>query len=108
MSYYKRHMFFCTNNRQDNKKCCNNARAEEFCYYAKVQTKVLKLERDNVRVNLSGCLGRCAEGPVLVIYPDSVWYTYSNKEDIDEILFSHLQNNIIVKRLQLKRSKCHE
>ena len=101
MSYYKRHIFFCTNNRQDNKKCCNGAGAEEYCYYAKTKTKDLKLERDDVRVNFSGCLGRCAEGPVLVIYPDSVWYTYSNKEDIDEIFSSHIQNNLIVKRLQI-------
>lgn len=107
MSYYKKHMFFCTNNRTDNKKCCNSARAEEFCHYAKTQAKTLELARDNVRVNLSGCLGRCTEGPVLVIYPDSVWYTYSSKEDIDEILFSHIQNNTLVKHLQLK-PKCNE
>jgi len=100
LPYYNKHIFFCINQRQDNKKCCNNSGAEEFCNYAKTQSKNLKLE--NIRVNSSGCLGRCAEGPVLVIYPDAIWYSYSNKEDIDEILDSHLQNNSIVERLRLK------
>jgi (2Fe-2S) ferredoxin len=54
-----------------------------------------------VRINQAGCLDRCDEGPVLVIYPEAVWYTYVDREDIDEIVSEHLQNGRIVERLKV-------
>jgi (2Fe-2S) ferredoxin len=45
-----------------------------------------------VRVNKAGCLDRCAGGPVAVVYPEAVWYTYRGRQDIDEIVESHLKN----------------
>ena len=54
-----------------------------------------------VRINKAGCLDRCDEGPVLVIYPEAVWYTYVDEHDIDEIVDSHLINGKIVERLKL-------
>ena len=56
---------------------------------------------DGVRVNQAGCLDRCAGGPVLVVYPEAVWYTYVDNQDIDEIIESHLQNGQVVERLLL-------
>ncbi|MEQ8508128.1 MAG: hypothetical protein RIF37_17475 [Rhodospirillaceae bacterium] len=55
-----------------------------------------------VRVNAAGCLDRCELGPVMVIYPDGVWYRYENETDVDEILSSHIKNGIVVERLKLK------
>ena len=52
-----------------------------------------------VRVNKAGCLDRCAGGPIAVVYPEAVWYTYVDKSDIDEIVTSHLANGQIVERL---------
>ncbi len=54
-----------------------------------------------VRVNNAGCLDRCAEGPVLVVYPEETWYTYVDTHDIDEIIESHLQLGEPVQRLML-------
>ena len=54
-----------------------------------------------VRVNTSGCLDRCSEGPVMVVYPDDVWYTYVDKNDVDEIISEHLQNGRVVERLKI-------
>ena len=54
-----------------------------------------------VRVNTSGCLDRCEEGPVVVVYPDAVWYTYVDNEDLDEIVDEHLVNGRIVERLKI-------
>ena len=54
-----------------------------------------------MRVNQAGCLDRCAGGPVLVVYPEAVWYTYVDHADIDEIIESHLQNGQVVERLRL-------
>ena len=44
-----------------------------------------------VRVNQAGCLDRCDEGPVIVVYPEEVWYTYVDQEDVDEIIEEHLR-----------------
>ena len=56
-----------------------------------------------VRVNTAGCMDRCEEGPVLVVYPEGVWYTYVDREDIDEILESHVVGGVPVERLRLDR-----
>ena len=52
-----------------------------------------------VRVNKAGCLDRCAGGPVAVVYPEGVWYTFVDTNDIDEIVDSHLKNGQVVQRL---------
>ena len=52
-----------------------------------------------IRVNTSGCLDRCEQGPALVVYPEGVWYTYIDEDDIDEIIDSHLLNGVPVERL---------
>ncbi len=52
-----------------------------------------------VRVNQAGCLDRCEEGPVCVVYPEGVWYTYVDESDIDEIIDSHLVGGKPVERL---------
>jgi (2Fe-2S) ferredoxin len=54
-----------------------------------------------VRINAAGCLDRCEQGPVLVIYPEAVWYTYVDQEDIDEIIDQHLVNGRVVERLKI-------
>ena len=77
MSYYKHHVFFCLNQRDPPEKCCNNAGATEMQAYAKARIKALGLSgKGRIRINKSGCLDRCEEGPILVVYPDEVWYTY--------------------------------
>ena len=54
-----------------------------------------------VRVNKAGCLDRCAGGPVAVVYPEAVWYTFVDEADIDEIVQSHLRDGQPVERLML-------
>jgi (2Fe-2S) ferredoxin len=100
MSYYERHVFFCCNQREGDAQCCNKHGSQEMRDYAKDRVKQLKLSgAGKVRVNMAGCLDRCELGPVMVIYPEAVWYTYIDREDIDEIISEHLQNGRIVERL---------
>jgi (2Fe-2S) ferredoxin len=54
-----------------------------------------------VRINNAGCLDRCEQGPVMVIYPEATWYTFVDKEDIDEIIDSHLVKGKVVDRLKI-------
>jgi (2Fe-2S) ferredoxin len=101
-SYYKHHVFFCLNRREAPEASCAPHDAEGAFAHCKSRIK-----RDGmagpggVRVNKAGCLDRCAGGPVVVVYPEAVWYTYVDKTDIDEIVESHLKNGEVVQRLLL-------
>lgn len=102
MEFYKKHVFFCINQREPGETCCNNHDSAKMREYAKQQIKKMRLSgHGKIRINSSGCLDRCNEGPVLVIYPEGVWYTYVDKEDIDEIIEEHLKHNRIVERLKI-------
>jgi len=101
MSYYKHHVFFCTNQREG-KACCQDHNAQALRDYAKDKVKKLGIAGPGgVRINSAGCLDRCAEGPVIVIYPQETWYTYVDREDIDEIIEQHLQHDRVVERLKI-------
>jgi (2Fe-2S) ferredoxin len=101
-SYYRQHVFFCTNQREGSATCCNNCGAQDMRDYAKARIKALGLSGEGrVRINNSGCLDRCEEGPVLVVYPEGVWYTYVDKEDVDEIIDEHILNGRVVERLKI-------
>jgi len=56
-----------------------------------------------IRINASGCLDHCEYGPVLVVYPDNVWYSYQSEEDVDLIIQEHLINDCIVEKLLIKK-----
>lgn len=103
MPYYRHHLFFCTNRREDGSACCARQGAQSLRDYAKQRTKELEIagREGGVRVNSAGCLNRCEEGPVVVVYPEGVWYTYVDKEDVDEIIDEHLLHGRIVARLRL-------
>ncbi len=101
-SYYQYHVFFCTNQREDGTQCCQQYHAQDMRDYAKQRVKSLGLSGPGkVRVNSAGCLDRCALGPVAVVYPEGTWYTYVDKEDVDEIIDSHLRQGKIVDRLKI-------
>lgn len=92
----------CVNQREDDRNCCQHHDAYKLCTYAKRKAKELGIAgQGRVRVNRAGCLDRCDEGPVAVVYPDGVWYTYKDKVDLDEIIFKHLKKGQIVKRLRI-------
>ena len=70
--------------------------------YVKKRCKELGLSgAGKVRINNAGCLDRCELGPVLVIYPDETWYTYVDRDDLDEIIERHLIKGEVVERLRL-------
>ena len=101
-SFYQHHVFFCINARDDGRACCADRGATEAQEQAKKRMKQLNLNgQGKVRINKAGCLDRCEEGPVMVIYPQGTWYTYVDKEDIDEIIDQHLVGGKVVDRLKI-------
>jgi (2Fe-2S) ferredoxin len=102
MSYYKHHIFFCLNHRDKDEDSCSKHDAQSGFDHCKKKIKGAGLAGPGgVRVNKAGCLDRCAGGPVAVVYPEGTWYTYVDKDDIDEIVESHLVNGQVVERLLL-------
>jgi len=102
MSYYQRHIFFCLNERDNGENACSQHGAQDGFAHCKSRVKAERLAGPGgIRVNKAGCLDRCAGGPVAVVYPEAVWYTYVDQDDIDEIVDSHLKGGKVVERLLL-------
>lgn len=100
--YFKHHVFFCLNQRANGESCCMDKGAEAAFEHMKARVKKLGLNgQEKVRINRAGCLDRCGEGPLLVVYPQAIWYTFVDNDDIDEIIESHLMNGKVVERLVL-------
>lgn len=100
--YFRIHVFACTNLRPEGHKrgSCAARGGVKLRDYMKVRAKELGLE--GVRINAAGCLDRCELGPVMVIYPEGVWYAPRTREDIDEILQTHILEGGRVDRLMLR------
>lgn len=99
--YYDLHVFCCTNVRPKShpRGSCARSNSVQLRDYLKQRVKELGLP--SIRINASGCLDRCELGPVLVIYPQGVWYRYENEADVDEIIQVHIQDGCPVERLLL-------
>jgi (2Fe-2S) ferredoxin len=100
--YFSQHVFVCMNQRDGGRECCADKGSHAAQKHLKKRVKELGLAGPGqVRVNQAGCLDRCEEGPVLVVYPQGTWYTYVDNEDIDEIVDVHLVGGKIVERLKI-------
>ncbi len=100
-AFYSRHVFFCVNQREEGhpRSCCADKGSLELREHMKARTKEMGLKR--VRINASGCLDRCELGPSVVIYPEGVWYRCETKEDVDEVLETHVRDGRRVQRLMM-------
>ncbi|MBF0610598.1 MAG: (2Fe-2S) ferredoxin domain-containing protein [Magnetococcales bacterium] len=103
--FYRIHIFCCVNQRAAGhpRGDCAGKGSVALHAYLKSQAKMMP-ELMDIRVNQSGCLDRCELGPVLVIYPEGVWYHYRSEQDVDEIIAQHILAGKTVERLQLHNS----
>lgn len=100
--FFARHVFFCCNQREDGRASCGDHGANALRDYCKSRVKQLGLAgAGKVRVNQAGCLDRCEQGPVAVVYPEAVWYRYQSQADVDEIIEQHVQGGVPVERLRI-------
>ncbi|MEO2153939.1 MAG: (2Fe-2S) ferredoxin domain-containing protein [Aquificota bacterium] len=68
----------------------------------KFQEELMKRGLDSkVLLSVTGCLGACELGPVVVVYPDGVWYGNVKPEDVPEIVEKHLIEGEPVERLRI-------
>jgi (2Fe-2S) ferredoxin len=99
---YDIHIFVCTNQRTGSeKRSCGETHGLELVAEFKKQLKSLDVGL-KTRANRSGCLGICDFGPTVAIYPEGIFYVNVQKEDVSEIINSHILNKKPVERLLLK------
>jgi (2Fe-2S) ferredoxin len=102
MAKFHKHILICTHERPEGHSsgCCKHANSQEVLLAFKKQIAESGLKRV-VRANQSGCLDQCSKGPVVVVYPDAVWYGGVQADDVAEILEQHVLGDRPVTRLQI-------
>mgnify|MGYP000579810740 CR=1 FL=1 len=68
---------------------CTSSGSEQIIQTLKDELKKNKLQNE-VAVVKTGCHGLCAEGPVMIVYPEAVFYSRVRPEDVEEIVSEHL------------------
>ncbi|HXG14860.1 MAG TPA: (2Fe-2S) ferredoxin domain-containing protein [Calidithermus sp.] len=94
MGQYRRHVFVCTSG----DTCPTQGDVEQFVKYLRAEVARAGL-KDDVRINKAGCFSQCGWGPMIVVYPEDVWYAGVTAEDLPEIFESHIKGGRPVARL---------
>ena len=102
MPAFERHVFVCHNVRPEGAarpSCTQDGKSD---LHARLQqlSKAAGLG-GKVRINKAGCLDQCEHGPVVVVYPEGVWYGNVRPEDAAEIVEEHLAGGRPVERLRV-------
>ena len=98
MEPFRHHIFVCTQEKPESVPCCPANGSWQLL--RALETEILSQGLDNdVQLSTCGCLGLCDEGPILIVYPDAVWYHKVRLLDVPEIVSSHLRDGKIVARL---------
>ncbi len=100
MGQYEKHVFVCT----AGSTCPTQGDTEAYVKYMRAEVAKAGLH-GQIRVNKSGCFSQCGNGPMVVVYPEDVWYAGVKAEDLPEIVQSHLVGGKPVERLRYRPEK---
>ncbi|MBC7865253.1 MAG: (2Fe-2S) ferredoxin domain-containing protein [Bacteroidia bacterium] len=100
---FDKHVFICVNQRAEGeKRSCGEGHGMALvtAFKKTIKDKNLNIK---VRAQRAGCLDVCHFGPTLVVYPEGIFYVGVELKDVEEIVESHIKNDIPVERLRLKK-----
>ncbi len=98
MEPFGHHIFVCTQEKPEGAKSCPHNGSMGILRVLEHELLSQGLD-DEVQVTTCGCLGLCDEGPMLIVYPEGVWYHKVQEQDAAEIVGSHLRSGKVVERL---------
>ena len=75
---------------------CNTAGSGEIAQVLKRCLKAKSMGDDAVLVAQTGCLYPCNLGPVMVVYPDGLWYGGLSEDGVERIVEEHFEGGQIV------------
>ena len=90
MGQYRHHVFVCTSG-----KTCPLANSAAVHATLKREVAAAGI-RDTVRVNHSGCMNQCGHGPMVVVYPEDIWYAGVDEHGARRIVSEHLIGGRVV------------
>lgn len=98
----KHHIFICTS-------CRMNGIQKGMCFSkasVDIAQKFIEAIEDadlsgEVMITNTGCFGICEKGPVVVVYPEGVWYGNITEEMVEKIIEEHIINGIPVEELRI-------
>lgn len=100
MPKFTDHVFVCCNQRAEGhpRGCCDQDGSEALrdCFKQELKRRGLNPE---VRANSAGCLDQCEQGPVVVIYPQEIWYGHVTIADVPRIIERTIEQGEILQDL---------
>lgn len=100
MQPFRYHVIVCTQSKPDNVTCCLAAGGAAVVEVLQGELRKQGVA-DDVVLSTSGCMGACEHGPIMVVYPDAVWYGPVKPADVAEIVSSHFKEGKPVDRLRI-------
>jgi len=98
MEPFRQHLFICTQEKPEGVTSCPHNGSFRVLQALERELISQGLD-DDVQVTTCGCLGLCDEGPILLTYPEGVWFRKVKEEDVPDIVSSHLRSGNAVSRL---------
>jgi (2Fe-2S) ferredoxin/predicted O-methyltransferase YrrM len=98
MEPFRFHVFICDQQKPEGVPSCSARGAGQVLETLRREINTRRLEGE-VQITTCGSLGLCEHGPNMIVYPDAIWYSGVTPEDVAEIVDSHFQNGIPLKRL---------
>jgi (2Fe-2S) ferredoxin/predicted O-methyltransferase YrrM len=98
MEPFRHHVFVCTQEKPEGVTSCPNNGSLRVLQALEHELASQGLDNE-VQVTTCGCLGLCDDGPIMITYPEGVWYQKIKEEDVPEIVGSHFRSGKVVSRL---------
>lgn len=100
--HYDKHILICTNQKGECKKCCGEEHGKALVEAFKRSIRDKHIKDLRIRAQRAGCFDLCSFGPIVIVYPEGVYYGKVELSDVEEIVSEHIVNGRPVTRLLIE------
>jgi (2Fe-2S) ferredoxin len=98
MEPFHHHIYVCTQEKPEGIPSCSSSNSWKVLQALEREVLAQGLD-EKVQITTCGCMGLCDDRPVIIVYPEGVWYHKVQEQDAEEIVTSHLASGRVVSRL---------